>query len=67
MTEPRGPQVASRGLYEVICIGAGPTGLACAMEAKRAVNVRAQADLARYQPLLLSADDSKLEFDAVQA
>jgi membrane fusion protein, multidrug efflux system len=38
-----------------------------AMEAKRAVNVRAQADLARYQPLLLSADVSKLEFDGVQA
>jgi membrane fusion protein (multidrug efflux system) len=38
-----------------------------AMEAKRAVNVRAQADLARYQPLLLSADVSKLQFDGVQA
>lgn len=38
-----------------------------AMEAKRAVNVRAQADLARYQPLLLSADVSKLQFDEVQA
>jgi membrane fusion protein, multidrug efflux system len=38
-----------------------------AMEAKRAMNVRAQADLARYQPLLLSADVSKLQFDAVQA
>jgi len=22
--------------YDVICVGAGPTGLACAMEAKRA-------------------------------
>jgi membrane fusion protein (multidrug efflux system) len=38
-----------------------------AMEAKRAVNVRAQADLARYQPLLVSADVSKMQFDAVQA
>jgi membrane fusion protein (multidrug efflux system) len=38
-----------------------------AMEAKRAVNVRAQADLARYQSLLLSADVSKLQFDGVQA
>jgi membrane fusion protein (multidrug efflux system) len=38
-----------------------------AMEAKRAVNVRAQADLARYQPLLASADVSKMQFDAVQA
>jgi membrane fusion protein (multidrug efflux system) len=38
-----------------------------AMEAKRAVNVRAQADLARYQPLLVSADVSKLQFDAVQS
>jgi len=38
-----------------------------AVEAKRAVNVRAQADLARYQPLLLSADVSKLQFDGVQA
>jgi membrane fusion protein (multidrug efflux system) len=38
-----------------------------AMEAKRAVNVRAQADLARYQPLLMSADVSKLQFDAVQS
>jgi membrane fusion protein (multidrug efflux system) len=38
-----------------------------AMEAKRAVNVRAQADLGRYQPLLVSADVSKLEFDAVKS
>jgi membrane fusion protein (multidrug efflux system) len=38
-----------------------------AMEAKRAVNVRAQADLARYQPLLVSAVVSKMQFDAVQA
>jgi membrane fusion protein (multidrug efflux system) len=38
-----------------------------AMEAKRAVNVRAQADLARYQPLLVSADVSKMQFDSVQA
>jgi membrane fusion protein (multidrug efflux system) len=38
-----------------------------ATQAKRAMNVRAQADLARYQPLLLSADVSKLQFDAVQA
>jgi membrane fusion protein (multidrug efflux system) len=37
------------------------------VEAKRAVNVRAQADLARYQPLLASADVSKMQFDAVQA
>jgi thioredoxin reductase (NADPH) len=29
-------QVANRGLYDVICIGAGPTGLACAIEATRA-------------------------------
>src|SRR6202011_3208721 len=38
-----------------------------AMEAKRAVNVRAQADLARYQPLLAAAVVSKMQFDAVQA
>jgi thioredoxin reductase (NADPH) len=29
-------QVAHRGLYDVICVGAGPTGLACAIEATRA-------------------------------
>jgi bacillithiol disulfide reductase len=29
-------QVANRALYDVICIGAGPTGLACAIEATRA-------------------------------
>ena len=29
-------QVTSHGPYDVICIGAGPTGLACAIEARRA-------------------------------
>jgi membrane fusion protein (multidrug efflux system) len=38
-----------------------------AVEAKRAVNVRAQSDLGRYRPLLLTSDVSKLEFDAVNA
>ena len=36
MTEISDSQVANRGLYDVICIGAGPTGLACAIEANRA-------------------------------
>ena len=36
MSEIKGSQVADRGLYDVICIGAGPTGLACAIEATRA-------------------------------
>jgi membrane fusion protein, multidrug efflux system len=34
---------------------------------KRATNVRAQADLARYQPLLGTDDVSKFQFDAVDA
>jgi len=38
-----------------------------AVEAKRAVNVRAQSDLARYEPLLHSKDVSQLQFDAVNA
>jgi membrane fusion protein (multidrug efflux system) len=38
-----------------------------AVEAKRAVNVRAQADLARYRPLLQTKDVSHLQFDAVNA
>ena len=38
-----------------------------AVDAKRAVNVRAQSDLARYRPLLLSRDVSQLQFDAVNA
>jgi thioredoxin reductase (NADPH) len=36
MTEISGSQVANRGNYDLICIGAGPTGLACAIEATRA-------------------------------
>ena len=36
MTTAPDSQVANRGLYDVICIGAGPTGLACAIEASRA-------------------------------
>jgi thioredoxin reductase (NADPH) len=36
MSEISGSQVAHLGLYDVICIGAGPTGLACAIEATRA-------------------------------
>jgi membrane fusion protein (multidrug efflux system) len=38
-----------------------------AVEAKRAVNVRAQSDLARYEPLLRSRDLSQLQFDGVNA
>lgn len=38
-----------------------------AVEAKRAINGRSQADLARYRPLLATADISQLKFDAVQA
>jgi thioredoxin reductase (NADPH) len=30
------PSLPTHGPYDVICIGAGPTGLACAIEAKRA-------------------------------
>jgi membrane fusion protein (multidrug efflux system) len=37
------------------------------VEARRAVNIQAQADLARYQPLLESKDVSQLQFDAVNA
>lgn len=35
--------------------------------AKQATNVRAQADLARYTPLLTTDDVSKFQFDAVEA
>lgn len=35
--------------------------------AKQATNERAQADLARYRPLVKTDDVSKLEFDAVEA
>lgn len=35
--------------------------------AKRATNERAQADLARYKPLLQTGDVSKFQFDAVDA
>jgi membrane fusion protein, multidrug efflux system len=35
--------------------------------AKRATNVRAQADLDRYKPLLVTGDVSKFQFDAVEA
>jgi membrane fusion protein, multidrug efflux system len=38
-----------------------------ALEAKRAVSVRAQADLTRYRPLLQTKDVSQLQFDAVNA
>jgi membrane fusion protein (multidrug efflux system) len=38
-----------------------------AVEAKRAVNARAQSDLARYRPLLETKDVSQLQFDAVKA
>jgi thioredoxin reductase len=35
-------------LYDIICIGAGPTGLACAIEANRAGQNRS-ASLARME------------------
>lgn len=37
------------------------------VEAKRAVNVRAQADLRRYRPLLTTDDVSPSQFDSVQS
>jgi membrane fusion protein, multidrug efflux system len=37
------------------------------VEAKKATNERAQADLARYTPLLSTGDVSKFQFDAVDA
>jgi membrane fusion protein, multidrug efflux system len=37
------------------------------VEAKRATNERAQADLARYTPLLSTDDVSKFQFDSVEA
>jgi thioredoxin reductase (NADPH) len=36
MTASHESQAADRGIFDVICIGAGPTGLACAIEATRA-------------------------------
>src|SRR5271154_1448870 len=36
MSELKASQFANPDLYDVICIGAGPTGLACAIEATRA-------------------------------
>jgi thioredoxin reductase (NADPH) len=36
MPEIKASQVANRDLYDVICIGAGPTGLACVIEGTRA-------------------------------
>src|ERR1700728_4433119 len=37
------------------------------VEAKKATNERAQADLARYTPLLATGDVSKFQYDAVEA
>jgi thioredoxin reductase (NADPH) len=36
VTTDHHPRLPAPGTYDVICIGAGPTGLACAMEAKSA-------------------------------
>jgi membrane fusion protein (multidrug efflux system) len=37
------------------------------LDAKRATNVRAQADLKRYRPLLATGDVSQYQFDAIEA